>query len=87
MRRLLAEANARGRRAAARAALREAVRIHPRDGNSAFAMLAVGERARGLAILDAMRTPAPSSSPLMDPRIEPFRDALHIGPSRAGSST
>jgi DNA-binding winged helix-turn-helix (wHTH) protein/tetratricopeptide (TPR) repeat protein len=73
---LLAEAYARaGRGAAARAALRSAVRLHPRDGDTAFALLAVGERARGLAILAHMR-PGHSESPLPDPRLEPFRAAL-----------
>ncbi|HWT07305.1 MAG TPA: tetratricopeptide repeat protein, partial [Xanthomonadales bacterium] len=82
---LLAEAYARaGRYAAARAQLRAAVRLHPRESDTAFALLALGDRARGLAILDRMR---PRDTPeLQDPRIEPFRSALHLA-SRAESSS
>jgi DNA-binding winged helix-turn-helix (wHTH) protein/Flp pilus assembly protein TadD len=73
---LLAEAYARaGRRDAASAALRDAVRLHPRDDDTAFALLAAGDRARGLAILDHMPR-AMDDTPLEDPRIEPFRAAL-----------
>ena len=84
---LLAEVYARaGRRGLARAALREAVRIRPRDDDTAFAMLALGDRTRGLAILDGMRTPAPNAVSLMDPRLAPFRHALHPVRARPGSS-
>jgi DNA-binding winged helix-turn-helix (wHTH) protein/tetratricopeptide (TPR) repeat protein len=85
---LLAEAYARaGRLHDARAALREAVRIHPHDTDTAFAMLALGERARGLAILSAM-PPAKfrsESRELRDPRIVPFLSALHMPPRGASS--
>jgi len=75
---LLAEAYARaGRRGAASAALRDAIRFHPRDDDTAFALLAAGERARGLAILDRMPH-AMDDTPLQDPRIEPFRAALRM---------
>ena len=82
---LLAEAYARaGRYDAARAQLRVAVRLHPRYSDTAFALLALGDRTRGLAILDKMR---PLNTPeLQDPRIEPFRSALHIA-SRIDSSS
>lgn len=84
---LLAEAYARaGRRDLARAALREAVRIRPKDDDTAFAMLALGDRTRGLAILDGMRTPAPNAVSLMDPQLAPFRNALHPASARPGSS-
>ncbi|MBV8299753.1 MAG: winged helix-turn-helix domain-containing protein [Candidatus Eremiobacteraeota bacterium] len=74
---LLAEAYARaGRRAAARAELRDAVRLHPRDGDTALAMLALGERERGLAILAVMRPDSSDYRALVDPRLAPFRDAL-----------
>ncbi len=74
---LLAEAYARaGRRDAARAALRDALKLHPRDGDTALAMLALGERERGLAILAAMRPDSSDYSALVDPRLVPFRDAL-----------
>ena len=76
---LLAEAYARsGRRQAARAALRDALRLHPRDGDTAFAMLALGERKRGLAILARMPTTMYKTPTLTDPRLEPFRSALHL---------
>jgi DNA-binding winged helix-turn-helix (wHTH) protein/Tfp pilus assembly protein PilF len=85
---LLAEAYARaGRRDAARAALREAIRVHPNDSDTAFAMLALGDRARGLAILHRMPKPAPKYASLMDPRIDPFLAALHLSAARAGSPT
>src|SRR6202163_1088209 len=82
---LLAEAYARaGRYDAARAQLRVAVRLHPRYSDTAFALLALGDRTRGLAILDKMR---PLNTPeLQDPRIDPFRSALHIA-SRIDSSS
>jgi DNA-binding winged helix-turn-helix (wHTH) protein/tetratricopeptide (TPR) repeat protein len=82
---LLAEAYARaGRYDDARAQLRLAVRLHPHHSDTAFALLALGDRAHGLAILHTMR---PLNSPeLQDPRIEPFRSALHLA-SRAGSSS
>jgi DNA-binding winged helix-turn-helix (wHTH) protein/Tfp pilus assembly protein PilF len=74
---LLAEAYARaGRRIDARAALREALKLHPRDGDTALAMLALGERERGLAILDAMKAAALSYRNLEDPRVVPFLSAL-----------
>lgn len=74
---LLAEAFARaGRYADASAALRDAVRLHPGDDNTAFALLAAGHRARGLAILARMPRPQ-EDSPLADPRIDRFRAALH----------
>ncbi len=76
---LLAEAYARaGRRDEARAALRVATRLHPKDDDTAFAMLALGERGRGLAILSATRM----SGELQDPRIEPFRAALRAAAVR-----
>ncbi len=73
---LLAEAFARaGRYADAGAALREAIRLHPRDDDTAFALLAAGQRARGLAILARMPR-SEEDSPLPDPRIDRFRAAL-----------
>jgi DNA-binding winged helix-turn-helix (wHTH) protein/Flp pilus assembly protein TadD len=75
---LLAAAYAHaGRLRAARAAAREAVGLHPRDADTAFALLAVGEHARGLAILATMRTrDSYGSVALRDPRLDPFRSAL-----------
>jgi DNA-binding winged helix-turn-helix (wHTH) protein/tetratricopeptide (TPR) repeat protein len=85
---LLAEAYARiGRREAARAALRDAVRLHPHDGDTAFAMLALGERKRGLAILAGRPDMMYKTAPLQDPRIEPFRNALHLVAARPASSS
>lgn len=79
---LLAEAFTRvGRYADACAALREALRLHPRDDDTAFALLAAGQRARGLAILAHM--PRPVDTPLADPRIDRFRAALR---GRSGTS-
>ena len=73
---LLAEAYARaGRHDAARAALRDAVRLHPRDSDTAFAMLALGDRLHGIAILKTMRSKE-SDQVMWDPRIDPFRSAL-----------
>ena len=71
---LLAEAYARaGRWPDARARLREAMRQSPRDEDTAFALLAAGERARGLRILAAVR---PAHDPLLaqDPRLEGIRE-------------
>jgi tetratricopeptide (TPR) repeat protein len=83
---LLAEAYARaGRREAARTALREAIKLHPRDGDTALAMLALGERERGLAILRAMRPESSDYRGLRDPRVAPFRDALRERASRRKS--
>lgn len=75
---LLAEAYARaGKRGAAHAALRIAERLRPHDGDTAFALLAIGQRARGLAILGHMdRRRVTEDSPLPDPRLDPFRAAL-----------
>lgn len=74
---LLAEAYARaGRRDAARVALREALRLHPRDADTAFALLALGDRTRGLAILDHEMTSKSKLRYLPDPRLAPFRTAL-----------
>jgi DNA-binding winged helix-turn-helix (wHTH) protein/Flp pilus assembly protein TadD len=73
---LLAEAYARaGRYAEARVALRVAVHLRPQDDDTAFALLATGDRARGLAILARMPRP-PADSPLADPRLERFQAAL-----------
>ncbi|HEX3468475.1 MAG TPA: winged helix-turn-helix domain-containing protein [Candidatus Elarobacter sp.] len=70
---LLAEAYARaGRRAQASAALREAVRVRPRDDDTAFALMAAGQRARGLAILAHMPRSG-EDTPVPDPRLERFR--------------
>jgi DNA-binding winged helix-turn-helix (wHTH) protein/Tfp pilus assembly protein PilF len=84
---LLAEAYARaGNRTAARAALRDALRVHPRYGDTALAMLALGERERGLTLLSAM-LPSESDYPsLEDPRVVPFRDALRRRVSHRNSS-
>jgi DNA-binding winged helix-turn-helix (wHTH) protein/Tfp pilus assembly protein PilF len=85
---LLAEAYARaGRLNDARKALREAVRVHAGRADTAFALLALGERARGLAILRTrppsnMKSEAPE---LRDPRLQPFLSALYP-PARARSS-
>jgi DNA-binding winged helix-turn-helix (wHTH) protein/Tfp pilus assembly protein PilF len=80
---LLAEAYARaGRRDLARAALRIAVHLHPRDGDTALAMLALGQREQGLAILAAMQ-PAKADYPgVRDPRLEPFVAALRTRAAR-----
>jgi DNA-binding winged helix-turn-helix (wHTH) protein/Tfp pilus assembly protein PilF len=76
---LLAEAYARaGRLNAARRALRDAVRLHPREGDTAFAMLALGDRT-GLAILEHTMTSMArmhEAQELHDPRFAPFRDEL-----------
>ena len=73
---LLAEAFTRvGRYADACAALRQALRLHPRDYDTALALLAAGQRARGLAILARMPRPQ-EDTPLADPRIDRFRAAL-----------
>ena len=79
---LLAEAYARsGRPEAARAALRRARRAN--EGNTAMAMLALGERARGLSLIGAMRKKYGAPT-LLDPRFEPYRN--EVGPV-AGSSS
>lgn len=84
---LLAEAYARaGRVNDARKALREAVRLHADQVDIAFALLALGERARGLAILRArpaskMKSEMPE---IRDPRLQPFLSALYPSP-RTGS--
>ncbi|MDB5070224.1 MAG: transcriptional regulator, CadC [Candidatus Eremiobacteraeota bacterium] len=79
---LLAEAYARsGRPEAARAALLRARRAG--EGNTAMAMLALGERARGLSLIGAMRKKYGAPT-LLDPRFEPYRN--EVGPL-AGSSS
>lgn len=67
---LLAEAYARaGRQREAQAALRSALRVAPRDGDTIFAMLALGERKRALDVLGAMcRQQPPQPGEVDDPR-------------------
>jgi DNA-binding winged helix-turn-helix (wHTH) protein/tetratricopeptide (TPR) repeat protein len=85
---LLAEAYARsGRPAAARAALREALRLHPRDADTAFALLALGERRRGLTILARRPDTMYRTPPLQDPRLAPFRSALRTLTARTTPSS
>ncbi len=73
---LLSEAFARaGRRAEARAALRVARRARPNDCDTAFAMLALGDRRGGLAVLARARSDEHCEA-LRDPRSAPFRTAL-----------
>jgi DNA-binding winged helix-turn-helix (wHTH) protein/Tfp pilus assembly protein PilF len=82
---LLAEAYARaGRVAAARAALRKARALHPRDADTGFALLALGERREGLAVLATMRRD-PEHPCVDDPRIAPFRTALRALSTRRPS--
>jgi DNA-binding winged helix-turn-helix (wHTH) protein/Tfp pilus assembly protein PilF len=79
---LLAEAYARsGRPEAARAALRRA-RLAD-EGNTAMAMLALGERARGLSLIAVMRKKYGAPT-LLDPRFEPYRN--EVGPLARSSS-
>ncbi len=83
---LLAEAYARaGRRGAARAALRGAHRDADL-GNTALAMLALGERARGSAMIAGMQKKY-GPPMLLDPRFEPYANELRPHPAAASSSS
>jgi DNA-binding winged helix-turn-helix (wHTH) protein/tetratricopeptide (TPR) repeat protein len=82
---LLAEAYARsGRPEAARAALRRASRAD--EGNTALAMLALGERARGLSLIAVMQKKYGAPT-LLDPRFEPYRAAIRLDPLSEHSSS
>lgn len=84
---LLAEAYARiGRGAEARVELRLARKLHPYDGDTALAMLALGERTAGLAILRSMHWDQ-ANIMLPDPRVAPFRAALRDAPHRSPHAT
>jgi DNA-binding winged helix-turn-helix (wHTH) protein/Tfp pilus assembly protein PilF len=76
---LLAEAYARaGRVAVARRALRDAIRLHPHDGDTGFAMLALGDRS-GLKILEhhmKKMLNTREAQELQDPRFSQFRNEL-----------
>ena len=65
---------------------REAVRLHPHDGDTAFALLALGERKRGLAILAEAPDTMYKTPTLQDPRIEPFLSTLRTMAVRTNPS-